>query len=330
MKAPSSRARGAVLACALFASACSDEALVRGLEEPIRVDGAQFREGDLPGLPGLTAEELNAGVKPRSPTVTSLDVTGLSIASRLAEKPFSGRATPDAAAVAVRFPRLGTGYWLIPTASADPLNQGELLWSLRASFGQTTSPGNEVLTFAAVDQDGIAGTQSSIPLCLEAEVPDNGNACDPRIDPPKLVVSLAWNAAVDLDLRVVAPNGKVVDSKHPNTLLPDEDNDIDPREEGAGIFSADSNARCSIDNRQRENLVFQDRPAPGTYLVYASLYDACGEASVAFDASLHASVLAAEGNFTVAETFHQAGSLQAIHANGGASLGLFVTQFVIQ
>jgi YD repeat-containing protein len=79
---------------------------------------------------------------------------------------------------------------------------------------------------------------------------------------------------------------------------------------------------------RRENLVFQTPPSSGTYLIYANLYDACQESSVDFDVSLHTAVPGDEPDtFVTKQTFHQAGQLQAVHANGGAKLGLFVTSF---
>ncbi|HXK16598.1 MAG TPA: hypothetical protein VNG33_02245, partial [Polyangiaceae bacterium] len=67
----------------------------------------------------------------------------------------------------------------------------------------------------------------------------------------------------------------------------------------------------------------------GTYLIYANLYDACGQSGVHFDVSLHTAVPGEEPDtFAVKQTFRQAGELQAIQANGGAKLGMFLTSFV--
>jgi hypothetical protein len=166
-------------------------------------------------------------------------------------------------------------------------------------------------------------------LCVKPVVPDNGNACDPTVAPPNLVIELSWDAPVDLDLRVITPSGKVVDSKHPTTAEEDEDGKVDPTAEGVGVVDHDGFAHCQAVGRSNENLVFQTNPVPGTYLVYANLYDACGQADVHFDVSLHvAGPGDEEGTFTQKQTFHQAGQLQAVHANGGAKLGMFLTSFV--
>jgi hypothetical protein len=309
---------------------CSGERLTIALEEPLRVDGAQFRKGELPGSPPLTPAQIAQGVAPRPPHVTTIDANGFLIAPGQVDKPFSGRATRGSTAVGLRFADLGSGYWVIPTGSADIVNDGELLWSARTSFGGDPSPGKHTLLASAIDARGRAGTQASIDLCLLPAVPDNGNACDPSIDPPKLVISLAWDTPVDLDLRVVTPSGKVVDAKRPTTATADTDHTIDPKEDGVGVIDNDSNAACQIDRKQRENLVFQSRPPAGKYLVYASLFDACGQSDVGFELTLHSSVPASDEGFTVAETLRETGELAAVHASGGTSLGTFVTQFVIE
>ena len=95
-----------------------------------------------------------------------------------------------------------------------------------------------------------------------------------------------------------------------------------------GLIQNDSFANCVAEGRRRENLVFETTPPSGTYLVYANLYDACGQDSVHFDVTLHVAVPGREPDtFAALETYRKAGELQAVHANGGAKLGLFVTSF---
>lgn len=318
---------GALFASAL-AWACSGEPITRALEEPIRAADGQFREGELPGLPALTTDEVNAGVSAQKPTVTSVSIANALVAMGEPSRTISGRASLDSAAVGVRFAYFGSGYWLLPTGSADVLNGGELEWTFDVAFSRNVPPGLHRLLFAAFDRDGKSGTQAELNLCVAPEVPDNGNSCDPKSSPPALVVSLSWDAAVDLDLRVKTPGGKVVDAKHPSTALENEDGDIDASADGVGLFTHDSYAHCLSEGRRRENLVFQTTPPSGTYLIYANLCDACGQPSVHFDVSLHTAVAGSEPDtFSVRQTFHQSGQLLAVHANGGAKLGMFITSF---
>jgi uncharacterized protein YfaP (DUF2135 family) len=166
---------------------------------------------------------------------------------------------------------------------------------------------------------------------LEPEIPDNGSSCDPTKAPPALVVSLGWDARVDLDLRVVTPSRKVVDSKHPPTADDGEDGKLDRNAPGVGSIDYDSFASCVPDGRRRESLVFQETPPPGTYLVYANLFDACAQPGVAFEVSVHRAVAGdAPDTLRLEQASHQAGQLQAAHANGGGALGSFVTSFTIR
>jgi hypothetical protein len=319
-----------LLGLPLNLSACAGEPLTLGLTEPIAVESAQFVEGALPGSSPLSDEELVEGVSPVSPNITSYDLSNQLILPGEPAKSLRGRASSDALAVGVRIEGEGSGYWLIPTRLADPMNQNELGWDLRAAFNPGLTPGRRRLLLSAVGDGERSGTQTAIQLCIANPIPDNNNVCDPRRIPPELVVSLAWDVAADLDLRVVTPEGKVVDAKHPSTALPDEDGNIDASSVGVGRIDRDSNAGCRIDGLQRENLVFPSLPAPGNYLVYANLYDDCGQESVSFDVTYHVSTLGTEPDtFAVKRTFRQAGALQAVHANGGSALGMYVSNFVI-
>jgi hypothetical protein len=318
------------LLVALASVACSGEPITQGLEQPIRVQDAQFREGELPGLPPLTADDVIGGVKPTDPHISGVNLPNALIRLGESSRSISGSASDDATAVAVRLDDAGSGYWLIPTGNVDALSPGLVEWRLRASFGRNVTPGLHQLLFAAIDAQGRSGTRGAVNVCVTPEVPDNGNSCDPKVSPPALVISLDWDAPVDLDLRVITPSGKVVDSKHPSTALEDEDGDYDPSLPGTGTFDFDGFAHCIDGGKRGENLVFQVTPEPGTYLIYADLYDACGEAGVHFNASLHVAAAGTEPDtFAVRETFRQAGQFQAVHATGGERLGMFVTSFKV-
>jgi hypothetical protein len=324
------RCYAGLLTLALPALACGGEPVTRGLTEPLAVEAAQFVDGRLPGLPPLTDQEQVDGVAPAEPRITSYDLANQLISPGEPAKSLRGRASPAALAVGVRLADFGSGYWLVPTRNADALNQDELAWDLRAAFNPQLSPGRKQLLLAAIGPDGTSGTQTSVELCIGNLVPDNDNVCDPRRAPPDLVISLAWDAPVDLDLRVVTPEGKIVDAKHPTTALPDEEGAVDASADGVGRLDRDSNRACLIDASQRENLVFERLPSSGTYLVYANLHDACGESNVNFDVSFHVGTLGQQPDtFAVERTFREAGSSQAVHANGGRALGMYVTSFVV-
>jgi hypothetical protein len=203
------------------------------------------------------------------------------------------------------------------------------IWSATVDFGSDLPPGRHPLAVVAIDGAGHGGSQESAELCVTADIPDNLSACSSAA-PPALVVSMAWDTPVDLDLRVITPSGKIVDPKHPSTAVA-VNGKVDPTAKGTGIFDTDAFRDCVASGHRRENLVWQAAPAPGRYLIYASLYDACGQASVRFTASLNQPGPALDGGSQqLTSAFQLSGELLASDANAGATLGLFVSEFVVQ
>lgn len=309
--------RSAVLLIAGFALQCSSEDSTEGVTEPVRVVGGQFHAGELPGLPPLTPEEIADGIEPASPRVVSAERASGVLHLGDPSRTISGTASEDAAAVAFRIDGLGTGYWVEPVRDFNP-DTRLFSWSFNVEFSRAIPAGLHTLLFAAVDERGYSGTQlDTSGLCVSRELPDNGNACAPAIRPPGLVVSLAWDQAVDLDLQVRTPQGALVDAKRPSTT------------DGSARLERDSNGNCVIDGTNRENLVL-DAPVSGTYLAYANLFDACGKDSARFALTLNVPADGAEeGTFTQVESFRTSGVLLASQANGGSNIGLFVTSFVV-
>jgi hypothetical protein len=324
-------------ALGLVVGACGGEPITKQFQEPIRAQGADFIEGALPGSRPLTGEEQGAGVQPTPPYVVEVNLSSPSIVVGSATLQIPGSTTADASAVGFRFADIGSGYWVRPVTTQN--QNGGFNFSIDANISTNAPVGLHTLLFAGIAPDGRSGTQKDIVLCLEPPIPDKlssldaaipGNACDPKREPPNLVVSLGWDAAVDLDLKVVTPTGKLVDPKHPNTADP-VDGKVDLSQPGIGIMDRDSNGDCRIDDKNRENLVFETPPPPGRYAIYADLYEACGKSSVRFDVSIVSGVPGAEeGTFQQITTFEQGGVLNAAQADGGSKLGLFVTEFVVQ
>ena len=82
-----------------LALGCSGEDTSVGFGEPLRVKDAQFREGQLPGLPALTADDLNAGVQPTPPSIQSVSLGTNVIAGDDPTRALHGKASADSAAV---------------------------------------------------------------------------------------------------------------------------------------------------------------------------------------------------------------------------------------
>lgn len=322
------------LLLASFALGCSSESISAGFEEPLRVRygngrNAQFFEGDLPGTRPLTDEEMLTNVEPNLPSA-SLNVSAGVIRSSDIGFTASGATSSAAVAIGLRFLDLGTGYWLFPVTGQDPTVPGTFNWAATADFGANIAPGSHPLAVVAIDSSGHAGSQFATKLCVTSDIPDNLSACSPGTKPPFTALSLAWDAPVDLDLRVITPDGKVVDSKHPSTA-PSVDGKYDPTAKGTGIFDTDAGRGCVGTGHRRESLVWQDEPLAGSYVVYVSLFDACSQPAVRFDLSLNRRAAPdADGILKLTQVYHQAGEMLAFDADAGASLGLFVTEFSVQ
>jgi hypothetical protein len=234
------------LALGASTSACAGADATDGIAEPIRVwnpgpplELAQFVRGELPGKRG--EEE----IEPRVTTGTSVGgprthvgATGYRV---------RGTATDDVASIAMKLEKAGSGYWVIPAGGPD--ENGELQWQVNLDLGASAPPGMQNLLFAALDSGGESGSQYTVDFCVQPPVPDNLNACNKTKEPPFLVISLGWDRPVDLDLRVVTPSGKIVDSKSPSTADEDESGKSDPTAEGVGIIDRDSNHGCQIDGQ---------------------------------------------------------------------------------
>jgi hypothetical protein len=311
----------AAMLAALAMAGCAGRDADLGYGEPIRVTHGTFEAGELPGEPP-PAPDAPPDTPTLDPKITLIESLNNVFAPGQAEKKLSGRATASAAAIGIRFGDLGTGYWVVPAGGPEPQVEGERVWSLGFEVAEDALPGLHPLLLAAVDDAGNAGTQSALTVCVTSLIPDNLNACDPTIEPPAAVLSLAWDNGADVDLGLVVPSGKFVDSKHPTTATGDP---ITPDSMKDGIVEYDSNAACARDLQRRESIVWQGPPAAGTYLVYVNLFAACSEQAAHFVITLHQREARPDGTFALVEKLRVPGELLAEQANGGAARGLYLT-----
>jgi hypothetical protein len=317
-------ALAALLALAVLAGCSSGETATLGLDEPLQVQGGSFHPGKLPGGDPIDVVP-DGGAPLPSPHVNTVNSLNNILRPGQTDKALSGSVTDDSYAIGIRFQDLGTGYWVVPVGGPDPLAPESLTWSMSLSLSRAAPPGIHPMRFAAIDRNGRSGPQFELPFCITDNVPDNLNSCDPKLDPPAVVVALRWDADVDLDLVVVVPNGKVVDAKHSTTALAvDGGVTFDPATDGA--VDRDSNANCVVDGIRQENLVWQGKPDPGDYFVFAHLADACAKDSVRFTATVYVSRPKGRNNALVPE-LEVSGELLAIDAKGDEGLGLFLTEF---
>jgi hypothetical protein len=320
---------GAALGAAIVA-ACDEpgQPLLVGANEPIRVRGAQLISGALPGSPPVDlgdAAAPEAGAPDAGPpqglVVTDIESADPVVLPGASAKKITGRVTDTGVAVAMRIADLGTGYWVLPVSIPDPQFPGEITFEANVDFNQFIPPGSHMLRVVGIDANGVAGTQRDFKLCIASRVPDNLNACDPTNAPPDAVISLQWDADVDLDLQVTTPDGRVVEPKHP-LVVPIDAGRPDPN---AALIDRDSLAACVPDGRRQEDLIFPKRPT-GTWTIAANLFDNCKQPGVRFEVVVYEAQGDGQARHLV-ETFRRAGHLADIDANGGARPGLFVVDY---
>jgi len=300
---------------------CGGEPALSGLDEPIRVPTGTFKLGELPGsAPGSNAT---------GPRAKVYESANNALRPGQAGKTIGGRTTTDASAIGVRFEGRGTGYWVLPVGAPDPQANGELTFSVGYDVADDAQPGLVRMLFAAIAENGSSGEQDALDVCITRPIPDNLNACDPTIEPPDVVLSLAWDSAADVDLVLVTPSGKVVDAKHPTTAPPQPNGTVKPDKTVDGIFDRDGNGACAGDQTRRENVVWQAKPALGTYLVYANLFSACGADGARFTVTVHVSK-SQDKTFDLVEVLRVSGRFIPLDANGGSGPPLYVTAFEIK
>jgi len=238
----------------LLVAGCSGTTADTGEDAGMQLAGAQFVRGGMPGEGG-------------GPKVAALTLATTTIRIGTVGKPLAGALEPGSTAALVGLAD-DRGYWIV--AAGVPEVDAPTFPSFRASasFARTLLPGAHDLVVRAVDGAGRVGPARVASLA----------ALDPSIPEGRLVVSLAWDTEADLDLHVVLPDGVEVYSRNINSYQPPSGQAPDPDayQHGATL-DADSNAKCVIDGRRRENVVWKDPPAPGHYIVRVDTFSMCGE-----------------------------------------------------
>jgi hypothetical protein len=280
-----------VLAVALVG--CGDsQAAPSGLDEPVRITGGQFVEGSFP-------ESHDSG-----PAVSAVSIRNLELLEGTPGKSVTGLAGPGSLSVAIALQGLGHGFWVVPVGGEDLDAPGSFDWGASLSFSTDVPGPTPKLAFAAADSSGQFGPVTTQTLFVKS-----------RMATGHVVASLTWGIDADLDLHIISPSGKELSPKHPNTIASDDDG---KPVKGSGLLDHDSLAGCIPDGLRTENVVWTDSPEDGAYSVYVDLFSACGKPAANFKFSL-----SVDGQ----SVLEKAGRLLDIDADGGASSGLFVTEF---
>jgi hypothetical protein len=298
MRKVSLAALSALCLATLGLSGCGDsQAAPSGITEPIRVANGQFIEGAFP-----TSHD-------SGPAITQFSIPNSQFLAGTTGKVIKGLASPGSQSVAFQLEGLGTGYWVLPVGAPDPTEQGALSWAATCDFSHDLAPGLQPLSIAASGPDGQFGPVATETLNIESLIPTG-----------HVVASLTWGANADLDIHLVSPDGKELDPKHPNTIGSDDATGKPVAH--SGLLDRDSMAGCVPDGVRTENVVWSDNPTPGTYLVRADMFSACGQPAATFVFSLYV-----DGQVVLKKT----GRLLDIDADGGGpGSGLFVTDFTCE
>ena len=312
-----------VAALLALSTACERDLNDTGQDEPVRIREGVFHSG---ALPVDDAAE--------TPLVTNAGGISSIVTQGQSSRVFNGLTTDDGYSVAINLPSISSGYWIVPVGAPDVTQDNQLQFKVTADFSAEVPYGLQTLTFVALDGESKPGPRYDTTVCvLPAASNNNIAACDPNTTPQNAVLSLTWDTNVDLDLIVVAPNGKVVSAKYPSTALLEEGATSIPSDvlsdPTTGQITRDSNANCDIDGIRRESLIFPGEPPEGDYQVFVSLNRACGQSYVNFNLDLLRRVDAADGTHPVDRTDLGGGELLSSQADGGASLGTHLTTLTL-
>jgi hypothetical protein len=235
-----------------------------GAASALSVQGGQYFNGPMPAAqngPAVT------DVETRADTVRAGQI-GFGVAGRLAQ---------GAHAVALTL-QGDPGYWVLPGGLEDLDFPGQVDYSAKLSFAPSLPPGPTNLTLRAVDGAGEFGPPSTLVLTVGGNAPTGA-----------LVVTLTWDTESDLDLHLVDPNGTVIWTRHPTSIVlpPPGSFDAGVPNQPVGILDRDSNGACVIDGYRQEDVVFQLEPPKGHYTVRVDAFSMCSQPV----ANWHASVI---------------------------------------
>jgi len=249
------------LSAALVACDSSASLFGPGLDLKLRVNEGQLQRGVLGGDGG-------------GPAVTQVQRPQPQVVRGQGTVMMSGRLGPGGVALHIHAEG-DDNHWVIPAKGFDFVVADELQWSAQLQFSHAIQSDTLRVFLQAADKDGRLGPVTETSFSVLSDVP-----------PARLLVSLGWDAPVDLDLHVMLPDGTVVGSKNPNSYEPPAPGQpLPPPDEWmeGGWLDFDSNQQCELDLRNTENVMWLNAdPPPGRYKVFAHLFSACGHASVNF------------------------------------------------
>ena len=251
------------LAC-LFSCDASVSSFGPGLHLQLRLPEGQLHRGGLGADEG--GPEVSQVLRPQAEVVRGDGGVVL-----------RGRLAPGGTALHIQ--AVGDDdHWVIPAKGFDFVVSDELQFAATLEFSYAIDVDELPVRLQAADENGKLGPIVETSFFMAAAVP-----------PSRLLISLAWDAPVDLDLYVRDGNGTIVGSKNINSYEP-PGGQVPPPDawrEG-GFLDFDSNQHCELDSRNRENVIWiEGEPPPGRYQVFAHLFSSCGHAAVNMITTAH-------------------------------------------
>ena len=288
-----------------------------GLGSLLRVAGAQAMGGSISDPP----DQIPATVAPS--TNSNIIFPGVS------NKALAGVVGPNANAAAIGVPG-DDGFWLVPALAPDTVNTDSYDFNTQISF----SP---ALGHSSLLQHNAADGSTTLTLAFRA-VDDRGQFGEARTSDLKvqlndftgksLVVSLIWDSPVDLDLHVLVPTSAgytEVWSKEPAATPAIVATATTPASAADGVLDFDSNAACTIDNRDQEDVVWTGTPPSGHYIVRVEAFSLCGLDSAGWHALAYVPASADAGaDTTLGEA---SGILTEASTRGAHGAGAGITAF---
>ena len=147
--------------------------------------------------------------------------------------------------------------------------------------------------FQAADEAGVVGDRAPVGVTVT------------QVGTGDVQISVSWDAASDVDLHVVDPNGEEIYYGSRTS-------------QSGGMLDLDSNPSCVIDGINNENVTWQTGTAPrGHYIVRIDYWAGCDQAATNFVVTVN---LAGR-----ASTFN--GQLAGPGDRGGSGSGTTITEF---
>ena len=259
-----------ILAVALSACHWTPET-TSGVESVIRVAGGQAVRGSISDPASTSA------------ATTTFSPGDATIYAGLTNKSVKGIAGPNANTVAIGVAG-DVAYWRVP--ALDPVGETNPDFF---NYAAALSISREIWSSPLIYPTGD-GTYT-LPLSTRA-IDNAGNFGDAKIQPlilnpvaitGTLAVTLQWDTPTDLDLHVLFragtdPGYVEVWAKKRSAFKGDAGAGLT----SDGILDFDSNANCQIDGRDVENVIWQEAPPAGHYIVRVAAASLCGETSAAW------------------------------------------------